>query len=132
MCLSHIFLGTFSCDSLSCVSSNVQSKRKHRNANNNNNNNNNNNTTTQSADEQNHLLEFYVFDINNERHLHLTNDTHDKRLIIFYNISNGLYTIGIRNGKLSLYHLTTNVVVFVVVYLIMYICYCSRYNNLIR
>lgn len=95
--VSLISLGTFSCDSLSCVSSNVQSKKKHRNANN---NNNNNTTTTQTADEQNHLLEFYIFDISHERHLNIINDSNDKRLIIFNNISNGLYTIGIRNGEL--------------------------------
>jgi hypothetical protein len=95
-CIYSISLGSFSCDSLSCVSSsnNVQSKRKRRNPN----NNNNNNITTQSTDEQNHLLEFYIFDITHERHLHLINDKH---LIIFSNISNGLHTIGIRNGKLS-------------------------------
>jgi hypothetical protein len=78
------------------VSSNAQSKKKHRNAN----NNNNNNTTTQTADEQNHILEFYIFDVTHERHINLTNDLDDKRLIILYNISNGLYTIGVRNGKL--------------------------------
>lgn len=54
------------------------------------------------ADEQNQLLEFYIFDISNERSFHLTNDSNDKRLIIFYNISNGLYTIGIRNGMLNM------------------------------
>lgn len=94
-----IHLGTFSCDSLSCVSSNnVQSKKKHRNANNNNNNN-NTTSTIQTADEQNNLLEFYVFDITDERQINLTNDLDDKRLLIFYDISNNLYTTGIRNGK---------------------------------
>jgi len=91
-----ISLGTFSCDRLSCVSNNAQSKKKHRNAN----KNNSNNTTTQTADEQNHILEFYIFDVTHERHINLTNDLDDKRLIILYNISNGLYTIGARNGKL--------------------------------
>ena len=98
--LQIIHLGTFSCDSLSCVSSNVQSKKKHRNVNNNNNN--NNNTATQTTDEQNHLLEFYIYDVTHERNLNLTVDANDKRLIIFYNISNGLYSIGIRNGKFVL------------------------------
>ncbi len=78
------------------MSSNAQSKKKHRNAN----NNNNNNTTTQTADEQNPILEFYIFDVTHERHINLTNDLDDKRLIILYNVSNGLYTIGVRNGKL--------------------------------
>ncbi len=83
---------------MSCVSSNnVQSKKKHRNTN----NNNNTHITTQSTDEQNHLLEFYIFDITHERHLNLINDKH---LIIFSNISNELHTIGIRNGKLSLFN----------------------------
>ncbi|CAF0819770.1 unnamed protein product [Rotaria sordida] len=91
-------LGTFSCDSLSCVSSNVQTKMKHRDVNNNkNNNNNNNNISTSMADEQNHVLEFYVFNISHERNLNLIIDSNDKRLIIFYNISNGLYAIGVRN-----------------------------------
>ncbi|CAF1544813.1 unnamed protein product [Rotaria magnacalcarata] len=90
---------TFSCDSLSCVSSNVQSKTKRRDANNNKNTNNNNNVSTSMADEQNHVLEFYLFDISHERNLNLKIDSNDKRLIIFYNISNGLFTIGIRNGK---------------------------------
>jgi cellulose synthase/poly-beta-1,6-N-acetylglucosamine synthase-like glycosyltransferase len=95
--VSLISLGTFSCDSLSCVSSNnVQSKKKHRNAN----KNNNNNTTAPTVNEQNHLLEFYIYDVSYERHFNLTNDSNDKRLIIFNNISNGLYTIGIRNGEL--------------------------------
>ncbi|CAF4293393.1 unnamed protein product [Rotaria socialis] len=93
------YLGTFSCDSLSCVSSNVQSKTKRRDANNNKNTNNNNNVSTSMADEQNHVLEFYSFDISHERHLNLKIDSNGKRLIIFYNISNGLFTIGIRNGK---------------------------------
>ncbi|CAF3800119.1 unnamed protein product [Adineta steineri] len=95
-------LGTFSCDSLSCVSSNVQSRKKQHNVNNNNNNNNNNNTSSRpTTDEQNHLLEFYVFDVSHKRNFSLTNDLNDKRLIIFYDISNGLYTIGVRNGKLN-------------------------------
>ncbi|CAF3349499.1 unnamed protein product [Rotaria sp. Silwood1] len=92
---------TFSCDSLSCVSSNVQSKTKHRDVNNNKNNNNNNNMSTSMADEQNHVLEFYIFNVSHERNLNLTIDSNDKRLFIFYHISNGLYTIGIRNVTLT-------------------------------
>ncbi|CAF1576462.1 unnamed protein product, partial [Adineta steineri] len=95
---SNVDKSTFSCDSLSCVSSNVQSRKKQHNVNNNNNNNNNNNTSSRpTTDEQNHLLEFYVFDVSHKRNFSLTNDLNDKRLIIFYDISNGLYTIGIRN-----------------------------------
>jgi hypothetical protein len=68
--------------------------------NNNNNNNNNNNPSTQTTDEQNHLLEFFIYDVTHERNLNVTIDANDKRLIIFYNISKSLYSIGIRNGKL--------------------------------
>jgi hypothetical protein len=127
--LYFISLGTFSCDSLSCVSSNVQSKKKHRNAN----NNNNNNTTTQTADEQNNLLEFYIFDITHQRQVNLTNDLDDKRLLIFYNVSNDLYTIGIRNGKFVLYYILyvnqkKNIVLlllsFCCLYSIKYTCHC--------
>ena len=63
-------------------------------------NNNNNNTTTPAIDEQNPLLEFYIYDVTHERNLHLTIDANDKRLIIFHNISKSLYSTGIRNGKL--------------------------------
>ena len=97
-----ISLGTFSCDSLSCVSgNNGYSKKKHRHTDDNTNNN-NNTIIAQAADEQqqqNHFLEFYVFDISQERHLYLTNDLQDERLIVFYKISDRLSTIGIRIGK---------------------------------
>ena len=59
-------------------------------------------TSTRAADEQHHLLEFYIFDVRHKRNLNLTTDSDDKRLIIFYNISNGLYALGIRNGELFL------------------------------
>lgn len=97
---NFISLGTFSCDSLSCVSSNNgHSKKKHRHIDDNTNNN-NNTLAAQAADEQqNHYLEFYVFDITQERHLYLTNDLQDERLIVFYKISDRLYHIGVRNGK---------------------------------
>ena len=95
-----IYLDIFSCNNLSCLSSNVQSKKNYHDITNNSNNNNNNNTPTQMADdEQNHLLEFYVFDVSHERNLNLAIDSNNKRLIIFYNVSNDLHTIGIRNGK---------------------------------
>ena len=103
-----IILGTFSCDNFSCVSSNsVQSKKKNRNINNNNNNNNNNNV--QTTDEQESLLEFFIFDISSQRHLNITNDSIDKHLIIFSNPSNSLSQLGIRNGK---FIITNSVVLY--------------------
>lgn len=92
-----VSLGTFSCDSLSCVSSSVQSKKKHRHDINNNNTNNNNNTPT--IEDQHHLLQFFLFDLNPERNFHLKVDSTDKRLIRFVNISHRLQALGIQNGK---------------------------------
>ena len=77
----------------------MQSKKKNRHDINNNNTNNNNNSNTPTADEQHHLLQFYLFDLNPERNFHLKADSNDKRLIRFVNISHRLETLGIRNGK---------------------------------
>jgi len=80
--------------SLNCVRSDTHSKRKQHNINN------NNNTSSPTIDQQHTLLHFYIFDISRERNLHLSTNSYDKRLLIFYNISNGLYKIGLRNGEL--------------------------------
>jgi hypothetical protein len=63
------------------------------------NNNNNNNVSRQTTDQSNTLLQFYVFNVSRERNIHLSVNSNDKRLLSFYNISNGLYKIGLRNGE---------------------------------
>lgn len=45
------------------------------------------------------LLQFYIFDVSRERNLHLNANPKDKRLLLFGNVSTGLYKIGLRNGK---------------------------------
>ncbi len=62
-------------------------------------NNNNNNVSIQTTDQSNTLLQFYVFNVSRERNIHLSVNSNDKRLLSFYNISNGLYKIGLRNGE---------------------------------
>ncbi|CAF0888434.1 unnamed protein product [Adineta ricciae] len=62
-----------------------------------NSNNNNNNGIVQLTDDGNLFLEFYIFNISRERSIHLCKNPNDKRLLIFYNVSNGLYKIGVRN-----------------------------------
>jgi hypothetical protein len=93
--LIYIFV-FFLLGSLSCVNSDINSKKKQHNIN----NNNNNNISPLTTDEQNSSLQFYVFTVNRERNLHLSTNSNDKRLLIFYNISNGLYKTGLRNGEL--------------------------------
>jgi hypothetical protein len=77
--------------------SEVQLDKKQGNINNNNNN--NNNGSIQSTDDSNVVLQFHLFNISRERSLHLSKNTNDQRLLIFYNVSNGLYKIGLRNGE---------------------------------
>ena len=91
-----VFSKCFILGNLTCINNDTQTKKKQENVNNNNNNNNNN---TSTSDEQNALLHFYVFNIDRERNLHLTTNSKDKRLLIFSNISNSLYKMGLRNGK---------------------------------
>ena len=50
-------------------------------------------------DAADHLLQFYIFDVSRERNLHLNANPKDKRLLLFGNVSTGLYKIGLRNGK---------------------------------
>ncbi|UJR22808.1 hypothetical protein I4U23_025838 [Adineta vaga] len=75
-----------------------------------NSNNNNNNGTLQSADESNVFLEFFIFNISRERSIHLCKNTNDKRLLSFYNISNGLYKNGVRNGDILIFLNGTNII----------------------
>ncbi|CAF2940256.1 unnamed protein product [Rotaria sp. Silwood2] len=77
-----------------CVTSDTRSLKKQRNINY------NNNISPQETDEQNSLLQFYIFDVSRERNLHLSTCSNDKRLLIFSNISNGLHKMGVRNGEL--------------------------------
>lgn len=64
-----------------------------------NNNNNNNNGCLQGSDEASVVLQFHVLNVSRERSLHLSKNVNDKRLVIFYNVSNGLYKLGLRNGE---------------------------------
>ncbi|CAF1474788.1 unnamed protein product [Adineta steineri] len=89
---------------IGCAHNDVQLEKKQINMN----NNNNNNLSIQPIDESNTLLHFYIFNASRERNIHLSMNSNDKRLLIFYNISHGLYKNGVRNVFLvSLYHLNT-------------------------
>ncbi|CAF4088974.1 unnamed protein product, partial [Rotaria sordida] len=81
----------------SCVSSDTHSPKTQRNTNN------NNNISPQPTDEQNTLLQFYIVNVSRERNLHLSTCSYDKRLLIFFNISNGLHKLGVRNGDILIF-----------------------------
>ncbi|CAF1110630.1 unnamed protein product [Rotaria sordida] len=89
---SNRFSGNFS-----CVSSDTHSPKTQRNTNN------NNNISPQPTDEQNTLLQFYIVNVSRERNLHLSTCSYDKRLLIFFNISNGLHKLGVRNGDILIF-----------------------------
>ncbi|CAF2093894.1 unnamed protein product, partial [Rotaria magnacalcarata] len=85
----------------SCISSDEHSSKKQLNTNNNNNI--SSSPTTTTTDEHNSLLQFHMINVSRERNLHLSTNSNDKRLIIFYNIANGLYKMGLRNGDILIF-----------------------------
>ena len=97
---SNGFGRCFHCDfllgNLGCITPDTQTKKKKQQQQQQQNVNNNNNTSTITRDQ---LLHFYVFNVTRERNLHLATSSDDKRLLIFQNISNSLYKIGLRNGE---------------------------------
>ena len=80
---------------LSCITSEARALKEQRNTN----NNNNKDISSHPTGEPNVLLQFYVFDVSDERNLRLSTCSSDKRLLIFCNTSNGLYKKGLRNGE---------------------------------
>ncbi|CAF3402413.1 unnamed protein product [Rotaria socialis] len=87
----------------SCISSDEHSSKKQLNTNNNNNASSSSSSSSPTADEHNSLLQFHMINVSRERNLHLSTNSNDKRLIIFYNIANGLYKMGLRNGDVLIF-----------------------------